>query len=263
MKTAIISLLTDFGARDHYVGAMKGVMLGICPGAQLVDITHDIAAYEITEAAYALSQAWPCFPKGTVHLVVIDPGVGSSRRALVAQAHGQFFVAPDNGVLTMVLAADAKHRVREITAEAYFRKPVSRTFHGRDIFSPVAAHVAAGVPPAKFGKRIEDYLMLSLAKPVRTARRGWTGAILKIDRFGNIITNFEWANFRWIAEIPFNMQVGLKYVNRVASNYADIAPGEICAVEGSSGLIEVSAREASAAAMLGVGTGAPVELKGA
>ena len=261
MKAPVISLLTDFGVRDHYVAAMKGVMLGICPEARLIDVTHETGAYEITEATYTLSQVSPCFPAGTVNLVVVDPGVGSSRRPLLAQAFGQFFIAPDNGVLTMILGADPKHRVRAITADAYFRKPVSRTFHGRDIFAPVAAHVAAGAPVSKFGKTIDDYLMLGLGKPARTARRGWTGLILKIDRFGNIITNFDWQTFGRMLEQPFEIYIGLRTVTRVAENYASMDIGEICAIEGSSGYIEISAREASAAALLGVSAGAPVEVR--
>jgi S-adenosyl-L-methionine hydrolase (adenosine-forming) len=261
MKTPVISLLTDFGLRDHYVAAMKGVILGICPNARLVDITHETSAYEIAEAAYALAQAAPCFPAGTVHLVVVDPGVGSSRRPLLAEAAGQRFVAPDNGVLTMVLNDDPKHRVREITAEPYFRKPVSRTFHGRDIFAPVAAHLAFGVPPAKFGRKIDDFLRLNLAQPQRAGRRGWSGSILKIDRFGNIITNFEWRLFSRYLRQPFEIYIGLRAISRLAGNYSDIAGGEICAIEGSSGYIEISAHEASAANILGVSAGMPAEMK--
>jgi S-adenosylmethionine hydrolase len=261
MKQPIITLLTDFGGRDHYVAAMKGVIVGICPDARLVDITHEIPAYEITDAAYTLAQTAPCFPRGTVHLVVVDPGVGSARRPLLAEALGSRFIAPDNGVLTMILNADPKHRVRELTAEKFFRTPISRTFHGRDIFAPVAAHLASGVPPAQFGGRIEDHLRLNISKPVRTARRGWTGTILKIDRFGNIVTNFEWSTFGQMLVQDFAIQVGLRCVARLADNYSAIAPGELCAIEGSAGYVEISAREASAAAILGVAAGAPVEFR--
>lgn len=261
MKKPIITLLTDFGSRDHYVAAMKGVIVGICPEARLVDITHEIPAYEITDAAYALAQAAPCFPRGTVHLVVVDPGVGSARRPLLAEALGSRFIAPDNGVLTMILSADPKPRVREITAGKFFRSPVSRTFHGRDIFAPVAAHSASGVAPAQFGRRIEDYLRLNIGKPVRTARRGWTGTILKIDRFGNIVTNFEWSSFGPMLAQDFVIKVGLRGVSRLAESYSAIQPGELCAIEGSAGYMEISAREASAAAILGVAAGAPVDLK--
>src|SRR5579872_6278353 len=135
MNRPIITLLTDFGTSDHYVAAMKGVMLTICPDARLMDITHEVQPYAIGDAAFTLSQAWPYFPKGSVHLIVVDPGVGSARRPIVAEAGGHLFVAPDNGVLTMVAAsAGSGFRAREITAGEFFRQPVSRTFHGRDIF---------------------------------------------------------------------------------------------------------------------------------
>src|SRR5580698_5609718 len=142
MKRPVITLLTDFGSADHYVGAMKGILLSICPDAQLVDISHEITPYAIAEAAFTLAQAWTCFPEGTVHLIVVDPGVGSARRPILAEAGGHYFVAPDNGVLTMLFASTAKHNAREITTARYFRKPVSQTFHGRDIFAPVAARLA-------------------------------------------------------------------------------------------------------------------------
>src|SRR5215469_3727889 len=141
MKPPIITLLTDFGSSDHYVGAMKGAILSLCPDARLIDITHEIRPYDITGAAFTLSQAWSCFPKGTVHLIVVDPGVGGTRRALIAEAEGHLFVAPDNGILSLVSPAIA---AREITEDQFFRKPVSQTFHGRDIFAPVAAHLAMG-----------------------------------------------------------------------------------------------------------------------
>src|SRR5438309_3370657 len=146
MPKPILTLTTDFGLSDHYVGAMKGIILGICPQAQIVDITHDVTAYEITEGAYVIDQAYRSFPKKTVHVVVVDPGVGTARRPILMEAAGQYFIAPDNGVLSMIYLRE-KHKVRLIANEKYFRKPVSRTFHGRDIFSPVAAHIAAGAPP--------------------------------------------------------------------------------------------------------------------
>jgi S-adenosylmethionine hydrolase len=261
MRQPVISLLTDFGSGNHYPGAMKGVMLGICPGVQMVDITHDITPFEIIEAAYTLAQAWTCFPAGTVHLVVVDPGVGSSRRAILAEADKHFFVAPDNGVLTMVLDSAPAHRVREISAARYFRKPVSQTFHGRDIFAPVAAHLAAGTPPAKFGKRIDNYLRLAVSKPTRTARRNWTGMILSIDRFGNIVTNFDWESFHWVNEQSFDIHVGLNYVSRYASAYAEVPAGELFVIRGSAEFLEISANQGDAAKMLGVAVGAPLEIR--
>jgi len=239
---------------------MKGVILGICPEAQIVDISHEIGAYAITEGAFLLAQAYRYFPRGTVHVVVVDPGVGTARRPILAEAAGQYFVAPDNGVLSMIYLRE-KHKVRWLRSEKYFLKPVSRTFHGRDIFAPVGAHLARGLAPAKFGKLITDYMRLNFEKPVRTARRGWTGTILKIDRFGNLITNFPAADFPDLETRPFELSVGLQTVTRFARNYAECRPGELFLIVGSSGYLEVSASQASAAKMLGCGVGAPVELR--
>ena len=259
MPNPIITLTTDFGLSDHYVGAMKGVILGICPRARLVDLSHEVRAYEIPEAAYLLAQSYRFFPPRTVHLVVVDPGVGTSRRPVLAQAAGQFFVAPDNGVLTMVYSRES-HKVRHVTAEKYFLKPVSQTFHGRDIFSPVAAHVASGVPPTRMGKLIQDYLRLNFEKPVRTGRRVWTGSILKVDHFGNLITNFHRDDFPDVANRPFEIAVGMQKVSTLARNYSECGIGEIFAIQGSSGYLEISANQASAARLLGCAAGAPVEL---
>jgi S-adenosylmethionine hydrolase len=259
MPAPLITLTTDFGLSDHYVGAMKGVLLSICPTARLVDISHGVGAFEIAEAAFLLSQAYRCFPRGTVHLVVVDPGVGTSRRPILAQAAGQYFVAPDNGVLSMIYSRET-HKVRAITSSRYFRKPVSNTFHGRDIFSPVAAHLARGIEPARFGKLIEDYLRLSFDKPVRTARRAWTGAILKVDRFGNIVTNFSAEDFPDLDKRPFEMAAGPQRVAVLARNYAECPPGTLFLILGSSGYYEISASQASAAKMLGCAAGAPLEL---
>src|SRR6266851_950005 len=153
MPNPLITLTTDFGLSDHFVGVMKGVIAGIAPKARVIDISHDIAAYNVAEAAFVVSEAWPYFPKGTIHVVVVDPGVGSSRRPLLAEAGGHFFVAPDNGALSMIYEASA-HKVRVISNPKLMRKEISRTFHGRDVFAPAAAHLASGVAPAQFGKLI-------------------------------------------------------------------------------------------------------------
>ncbi len=260
MRRPVITLTTDFGLSDHYVGTMKGVILGICPEAQIVDISHDIGPFGVAEGAFLLAQAYPYFPRGTVHVVVVDPGVGTSRRPILAEAAGQRFVAPDNGVLSFVYARE-KHKVRWITAEKYFLKNVSQTFHGRDIFSPVGAHLARGIAAARMGKAITDYMRLHMEKPVRTARRGWTGAVLKVDRFGNLITNFPATEFPHLDARPFEMLVGLETVHRLARNYAECGPGELFVIVGSSGYLEVSSSQASAAKILGCGAGAPVELR--
>ena len=260
MPHPIITLLTDFGLTDHFAGTMKGVILRLCPAAQIVDLSHQIPAYEVTEGAFVIAQAYRYFPRQTVHIVVIDPGVGTSRRPIVAEAAGPYFVAPDNGVLSMIYARE-KHKVRMVTADRYFLKPLSQTFHGRDVFAPVGAHLAKGLAPAKLGKPIDDYLRLHFEKPTRTARRGWTGVILKVDAFGNLITNFPAADFPDLRDRPFEMTVGLQQVTRLARTYTDCRPGELIVIVGSSGYFEVSASQGSAAKALGCSAGAPVELR--
>jgi len=260
MRRPVITLTTDFGLADHFAGTMKGVILGICPEAQIVDISHDVGPFGISEGGYLVAQAYPYFPRGTVHIVVVDPGVGTLRRPILVEAAGQRFVAPDNGVLSPVYARE-KHKVRCITSEKYFLKTVSQTFHGRDIFSPVGAHLARGIAPTKMGKPIADYMRLHSERPVRTARRGWTGAVLKIDRFGNLITNFPAEDFPDLETRPFELSVGLETVRRLARNYAEYGPGELFVIVGSSGYLEISSSQASAAKILGCGAGAPVELR--
>lgn len=256
----IITLTTDFGLSDHYVAAMKGIILGIAPNARTVDISHQVEAYEIAEAAYLMAQAYTCFPKKTIHVVVVDPGVGSARRPILAQAAGQYFVAPDNGVLGMVFARE-KHAVRHITAERFWRRPVSQTFHGRDIFAPVAAHLAKGVPWVRFGKTIQDHLRPKFGAPEQTGKHAWTGVILKIDHFGNVITNFRLEDFAGLGTRPFELQAGPHAITRFVHNYAQCAQGELVAITGSAGYVEISTNQGSAAKLLGCGSGAPVELR--
>ncbi len=282
MRQPILTLTTDFGASDHYVGAMKGVILSICPQAQLVDICHDVTPFQIAEGAYVIAQAYDCFPKKTVHVVVVDPGVGTARRPILVEAAGQYFVGPDNGVLSMVYAR-GKHKVRLIANDRYFRQPVSATFHGRDIFAPVAAHLAAGLPPARMGKPIEDYLRPEFAKPRRSGERAWTGSILKIDRFGNIVTNFHVRDFPDLCPqlaggsacptiarrgtdasvcqpSDLAVTVGRRKIAALAQNYAESRPGTPFMIMGSSGYLEVSMNQAPAAKAMGCKTGDPVKL---
>ena len=259
MRKPIVTLTTDFGTSDHFAAVMKGVILGICPNATLVDISHDIQPFEITEGAFVISQAYRFFPKKSIHVVVVDPGVGTARRPLLMEAGGHFFVGPDNGVFSMVFTRE-KHKVREITSDRFFLKPVSQTFHGRDVFAPSAAHLANGVTPAQFGKPVIDYLRMNLEHPPRTGKRTWTGLILKIDRFGNMITNLHSGEFPDIYLRAFEMQVGVQKVSKIAQTFADAGCGEIFLIVGSSGYLEVVANQASAARLLGCGTGAPVEL---
>ncbi len=259
MAKAIVTLTTDFGLADHYVGTMKGVILGICPHAQIVDISHEVAPFGISDGAYLIAQAYRFFPKETVHIVVVDPGVGSKRRPIVMEAAGQFFVAPDNGVLSMIYSRE-KHKVRVIANDRYFLKPVSRTFHGRDIFSPVAAHLAAGVRTSRIGKRIEDYVRPPFVKPVRSGAKSLKGSVLRIDRFGNVITNFRGSDIRKQVDGKFTLALGSRRVAILAQSYAERPQGELFVIEGSGGYLEISLNRGSAAQLIGCQAGSPVEL---
>jgi S-adenosylmethionine hydrolase len=260
MPRPILTLTTDFGLSDHYVGTMKGVILGICPQAQIVDITHDVPPFEISEGAYLIAQAYRYFPRKTVHVVVVDPGVGTSRRPILMEAAGQYFIAPDNGVLSMIYSRE-KHKIRLITNDRYFRKPVSRTFHGRDIFSPVGAHVCAGIPAARMGKLIQDYLRPGFEKPLRSGKTTWSGRVLRVDRFGNVITNFHVDDYPNLERLNFTMTVGLHEVSILTRNYSEAGPGELFVIVGSGGYLEVSVNQGSAAKAIGCEAGAAAELK--
>jgi S-adenosylmethionine hydrolase len=239
---------------------MKGVILGIQPAAQVIDISHGVQPYQIADGAFTIAQAYRYFPAKTIHVVVVDPGVGSARRPLLAEMAGQYFIAPDNGVLSMIFAREHP-KVRHITNQRYFLKPVSRTFHGRDVFSPVAAHLAAGIPPAKFGKRIEDYIRASFDKPAQTGKHTWTGTILKVDHFGNLITNFHIDEFPTLRTHSFSLKAGRHAITRLALTFSDCPPGDLCAIVGSAGYLEVAASQGSAAELLGCGAGSPIELR--
>jgi S-adenosylmethionine hydrolase len=247
MAEPLLTLTTDFGLADHYVGVMKGVILEICPRAQIVDISHRVTPFAIAEGAYLIAQSYPWFPKNTVHVAVVDPGVGSERRAILVEAAGQYFVGPDNGVFSMVTARE-KHKARAITNDRYFRRPVSRTFQGRDVFAPVGAHLAAGVPASRMGKIWPDAVLAGLNRP----------QVLHVDRFGNIVTNLP-AEDLGIKRI--SLKIGGATVSRVASHYAEMAPGRLFLIEGSSGYIEVSMNRGSAAERIGCRAGDMVQMK--
>lgn len=235
------------------------MVAGIAPQARVIDITHDIAPYNVSEAAFVIAEAWPYFPKGTIHLVVVDPGVGSSRRPILAEAGGHFFVAPDNGVLSLVFDA-AAHKVRVISNPRFMRPEISRTFHGRDIFAPAAAHLAKRAKAAAFGKLIHDYVRTWSAKPIPKGNDSWRGAILKVDRFGNLITNFAAREFAGITARPFEMRAGAKHIHRLALTYAETEVGDLFVIVGSAGYLEIAANQASAASLLGCRAGAAIEL---
>jgi S-adenosylmethionine hydrolase len=259
MAKRLITFTTDFGLSDHFVGTMKGVVAGIAPLARVIDITHEVAPYNVTEAAFVIAETWPYFPKGTIHVVVVDPGVGSSRRPILAEVGGHYFIAPDNAVLSLVFDS-AAHKVRVISNPKFMRREISRTFHGRDIFAPAAAHLAKGAKPAAFGKLIQDYVRTWSAKPVLKNKDSWRGTLLKVDRFGNLITNFSVRDFAGIKTRPFEMRAGAKRIHRLALTYAETEVGDLFVIVGSSGYLEIAANQASAAELLGSSAGATVEL---
>jgi S-adenosylmethionine hydrolase len=256
----IVTLTTDFGTNDHFVGAVKGVILDIVPEAAIVDISHAVQAFDVLDGALTISQAYSYFPTGTVHMVVVDPGVGTARRPILASSDGYHFVAPDNGVLSMVYAREERMHVRHITSDHYFRQPVSHTFHARDVFAPVAGYLAKMVDSHKFGDEIEDYVRFAAPKPKPVGDNKLRGVVLKVDRFGNLITNvtLEDAPALFAPNAVFKIVVGSKEISDIRTAYAEGAPGEVFAVLGSMGYLEIVANRAAAAHLTGAGKGTEV-----
>ncbi len=256
----VIALLSDFGTKDHYAGTMKGVILGICPEASLVDITHGIAAHDVLEGALQLAASYRYFPAGTVFLAVVDPGVGSARRGLAAEAGDYRFVAPDNGVLTEVLRETPPRRVVELSERRYARPTVTRTFEGRDRFAPAAAWLAKGTQLSALGRAVTDFHRLDVPVPELTPT-ALRGAVLAIDRFGNLVTNIDRKTFEAFAKPgEFRILAGGEPVGRLVSTYAEIQPDEVCALFGSSDHLELAANAVSAADRLGLARYAVVEI---
>jgi hypothetical protein len=263
MARPIIALLTDFGTRDHYAGAMKGVVLAICPEATLVDITHELSPHDVLGGALELAASYRYFPAGTIFLVVVDPGVGSSRRAIAAEAGDFKFVAPDNGVLSLVFDEIRPRRIVELSDRRYARPTVSRTFEGRDRFAPAAAWLAKGVEVSGLGRPAGSTERLEVPQPLVVGDQ-MTGEVLRVDRFGNLITNIDRRTFEQFASSAerdaLDVRIGAHRVPRVVSTYADVAPGELCAVFGGTDHLEVAANGSSAARMLELGRGAAVRV---
>jgi hypothetical protein len=259
----IITLTTDFGINDHFVGAMKGVILDIVPEAAVVDICHAVQAFDVLDGALTISQAYSYFPNGTVHVVVVDPGVGTERRPILASSDHYHFVAPDNGVLSMVYAREEHMHVRHITAEHYFRQPLSATFHARDVFAPVAAYLAKLVDSQKFGEPIEDYVRFAPPKPKAVGENRLRGVVLKVDRFGNLITNITPEDIPAVFAGPpgsFKIVAGKSEITNVRGAYAEGAPGEVFGILGSMGYLEIAANRAAAAQITGAAKGSEVNI---
>jgi S-adenosyl-L-methionine hydrolase (adenosine-forming) len=258
---ACITVLSDFGSASGYPAAMKGVILSLYPSAQIVDISHDVERHHIRAGAFLLWMVAPYFPEKTVHCAVVDPGVGSSRRPLVIESGGQFFVGPDNGLLIPAAERLGKPKVHHIQNEKYLRPEVSRTFHGRDIFAPVAAHIAEGLPIGELGPQITDFVKLSFGEG-RRAGRVLEGEIIYIDTFGNVITNIPGTLLEGIAPGSLLVvEVSKKVASaRAVQTYAEGDQGELLVIVGSHGQVEIATNLGSAAARLRAHVGEAVRI---
>jgi len=247
----IITLTTDFGRRDPYVAMMKGIILSINPRARIVDITHDIQAGSIQEGSTIIEEAYPYFPSGTVHVGVIDPGVGGKRRPIAVAADGHVFVGPDNGLFWPVVAADPQSHVVHLTEKSYWMDTISATFHGRDIFAPVAGHLSRGIDPSLLGGKIDNLVALTSPR-VRREQDVLMGEVIRVDQFGNLITNItgkELAEFR-ASQGPI-VTIGGLVLRGIRTTYGDVPEGEALALIGSSDLLEIAVNRGSARAELG------------
>lgn len=260
MPDPIITLTTDFGTSDHLVGAMKGVILNINPAARIVDLNHHVTPFDVLDGALSIANAYRYFPPRTIHVVIVDPGVGSDRRPLLVSGEKQYFIAPDNGVLSMIFERESC-TVRNITSEHYFLNPLSATFHGRDIFAPTAAWLSKAFQTEAFGEEISDALRFSMPKP-KPAGQAVKGVVLRVDAFGNLMTNLttEDVPASAVESGAIKLSVGGKEVRRLEQTFAQGTPGEPIALFGSAGYLEVVVNRGSAARTLGANRGAEVTL---
>lgn len=262
MKSApVITLLTDFGTADYFVAAVKGVILTISPHVSIVDITHELPPQDIEPGAFTLLACYNDFPEGTIHVAVVDPGVGSARRAIVVRAGSYYFVGPDNGLFSYIYDRESAYEVFQLTDEKYFRPQPSASFHGRDIFAPIAAALSNGIQPEQFGLRINDEVRLAPFAPVRDPDGSLKGRIIHIDRFGNCVTNFT------RADVPDSNQVKLLVGRKVIRHFRRFFSDEhdsndqLFAIWGSAGFLELAINGGSAASLLRAKRGDPVVLE--
>jgi len=257
----VITMITDFGLKDHFVAAMKGVMLEINPDLTFVDISHMVPPHDVHSGAFTLAQACAYFPAGAIHLAVVDPGVGTARKALAVWAGGHFFVAPDNGILTYIFNREEDFKAHEINADHYFRKPVSSTFHGRDIFAPVAAWISRDIPLIKFGPPLPQPSRLKIPAVSKVRDALVQGAVLAVDNFGNLVTNLKPEDVPvYVGAInpACKMVAGQREITVFKRTFGEGVPGELFVIPGSCGYLEIVMRDRSAAAELRLGPGAPV-----
>jgi S-adenosylmethionine hydrolase len=262
----LVALLTDFGSQDHYAGAVKGAVLAACRDATIVDIAHDLPPHDIHEAAFALFAAYRAFPSGTVFVVVVDPGVGSDRRGLALEAGGYRFVGPDNGIFSLIYAEHAEARVHQLTNAGLFRFEVSPTFHGRDVFGPVAGHLAAGTPIHDVGPAVADPVRFEVEGVRQRNEREWEATVLHVDRFGNLTTNMSKRELDQVLSYVDGDSTQVVVIVEgvvlpLVRSYFDLPEGEGCALLGSSERLEVAVNRGNASRVLGAGRGAPVRVR--
>ena len=251
----VITLMTDFGTSDHYVGVMKGVILNINPQVQIVDITHTIPPQDIHAAAFLIDSAYRYFPPGTIHVIVVDPGVGSERRAIVCRTETAYFVCPDNGILTHILRNEERIRTVAVENSDYFLPQVSNTFHGRDIFAPIAAHLSPGIGIDKLGGPVAEPVQLPIPKP-QVTDKAIIGQVIWIDSFGNLVTNISHEILESLeGGSGVVIHAGSAKVNHLNRSYAESAVGEALAIIGSFNRLEISINQGNAAQTLGLKRG--------
>jgi S-adenosylmethionine hydrolase len=241
----IITLTTDFGLDDYYVGAMKGVILGINPDAQIIDITHSIPKYDVIKAAFTARNIYPYFPKGTIHVVVVDPGVGGKRKPIALHSEQGIFIGPDNGVFSFIYELSKEVRIREIANVEYMLEEMSNTFHGRDIFAPVAAQISLGLDINELGEGLESPVLLDFPEPTITEDE-IIGEVIYTDSFGNLITNIKGDLIKGYSRIHIDKFI----IDSVASSYQDADNGELLAIIGSSDFLEISVNRGSASELI-------------
>jgi len=253
----VIALLTDFGTKDYFVGAMKGAILTINKNAKIVDLTHEIPPQDIQAANFTLRACYKSFPRQTIFVAVVDPGVGSARKAILIETENYYFIAPDNGLLSFAFDEEKNFVVYELVNEKFYAETVSCTFHGRDIFAPVAAHLSNGVQSREFGAKIKDYVRLKTAAPRVISEREVEAEIIHADRFGNLVTNLKHT------DLPekFTLEIGGKTINRLREFFGEAVEGEMFMIAGSAGFLEVAAFRNSAKEILSVGIGEKVLLR--
>lgn len=258
-QTSFIALLTDFGTKDYFVGAMKGAILSINPRTQIVDISHDNERHDIASAGFTLSACYEDFPTKTIFVAVVDPGVGSERRAILVETDDYYFIAPDNGLLSFIFNEFDTYRVFNITKEEYKADKISRTFHGRDVFAPAAAHLSNGASAEEFGAEIKDFVSFNFIKPIENSTGDIEAVIIHADGFGNLITNLK------PNDLPekFGVQIGGKYIDKFQKHFSEADESEVFMIFGSAGYLEIVSFKDSAKDFLEVETGDKIIVKNA